>query len=424
MKAVPKLRFKSFTDKWSILSLEAVTEKIQDGTHFSPVQQEQGNYKYVTSKNIRNGFMDLSEISFLSDEAHKEIYKRCDVKYNDVLLTKDGASTGAVCLNELKEEFSLLSSVAFLRANKNIALNEFIYQVLAGPKGQSKIKASIAGQAITRITLSKIRNYQFHFPSLAEQQKIASFLRAVDEKIQQLTRKRELLEQYKKGLMQQLFSGKLRFKDENGKTYPKWEEKLFENIYSFYSTNSLSRDKLNYKSGSVKNIHYGDIHTKFRSQFIINEEYVPYINRDVDLSKVKDENYCREGDLVIADASEDYNDIGKSIELVKLKNEKVVAGLHTFLARPDLSKIKIGFSGYLVQAPYVRMQVKKIAQGTKVLSLSPSRLGKVKLLVPGKEEQQKIASFLTALDAKIERVASQIAHTQTFKKGLLQQMFV
>ncbi|MBK7370906.1 MAG: restriction endonuclease subunit S [Saprospiraceae bacterium] len=154
------------------------------------------------------------------------------------------------------------------------------------------------------------------------------------------------------------------------------------------------------------------------------EEVVPYVNPNVDLSKLKDENYCQEGDLVIADASEDYADIGKSIELIKLNNEKVVAGLHTFLARPNKTKMYIGFSGYLVQAPYVRKQVMTIAQGTKVLSLSPGRLGKVKLEIPCVEEQQKIANYLSTIDTKIESVANQITQTQAFKKGLLQGMFV
>src|SRR5688500_11248082 len=91
----PKLRFKGFTGDWVIRNLSEVTEKIQDGTHFSPAQKEHGNYKYITSKNIRNGFMELKDVLFLDDKSHKEIYKRCDVKFNDILLTKDGASTGA-----------------------------------------------------------------------------------------------------------------------------------------------------------------------------------------------------------------------------------------------------------------------------------------------------------------------------------------
>lgn len=215
-----------------------------------------------------------------------------------------------------------------------------------------------------------------------------------------------LLQDYKRGVMQKLLSGKLRFKDEKGKDYPKWNEKLFGDIFSFYSTNSFSRDNLNYDQGTVKNIHYGDIHTKFSTLFDIRREHVPFINSEIDLSKIKRENYCQDGDLVIADASEDYEDIGKTIEIVSLNGEKLLAGLHTFLARPDKYQMQTGFSAYLVKAAYVRKQVMTIAQGTKVLSLSSGRLAKVKLNVPSIKEQEKIASYLSAIDDKITSIVS------------------
>ncbi len=409
----PKLRFKDFADEW----------EIKRGSELFINSRTKGNDKLpLYSVTLDRGMVPRDSldrrVESETEGGDNLFVAKNDISYNMMRMWQGAfglapvdcmVSPAYVVLHPKENVFSDFFAKCFIRSRNLYLFTAFSYGLTSDR---------------LRLYFKDFGRIKFAVPSLPEQKKIASFLSAVDEKIQQLTRKKELLEQYKKGVMQQLFSGKLRFRDENGKPYPKWEEKLFEDIYSFFPTNSLSRDKLNYESGSVKNIHYGDIHTKFSSQFTVNEEYVPYINSEVDLSKIKDENYCREGDLVIADASEDYNDIGKSIELVKLNNEKVVAGLHTFLARPDLSKIKIGFSGYLVQASYVRMQVKKIAQGTKVLSLAPSRLGKVKLSIPIKEEQQKIASFLTALDAKIESVAAQIAHTQTFKKGLLQQMFV
>ena len=93
-----------------------------------------------------------------------------------------------------------------------------------------------------------------------------------------------------------------------------WDVNLFSDFYEFQTTNSYSRDNLNYEYGKLKNIHYGDIHTKFRTQFIVNNEDVPYINDDIDISKIKTNQILKEGDLVIADASEDYSDIGKSID--------------------------------------------------------------------------------------------------------------
>jgi type I restriction enzyme S subunit len=452
------LRFKEFKGEWNSQKLSEICEKLSVGfvgTCEKFYTDEEKGVLLVRTGNLFDGQIRLNNVKYVEVEFHRK-NKKSQIFPGDLLIARHGSSGQAVLVPNNFPEANCLN-IVILRAKK-IFDSYFLQNKFNSSVLQKQIEKKTAGSTQGVINTGELATLDITFPTHLEQQKIAAFLSAVDEKIQQLTRKKELLEQYKKGVMQQLFSPpssselglsgleddrinadqtnpaipkskksqfrQLRFKDPNGKPYPKWEEKLFDEIFTFYSTNSLSRDRMNYESGAVKNIHYGDIHTKFSTQFVVNEEMVPYVNSDVDLSKVKDENYCQEGDLVIADASEDYNDIGKSIELVKLNNEKVLAGLHTFLARPDKSKIQIGFSGYLVKAEYVRMQIKTIAQGTKVLSLSSGRVGKVKLQIPDKREQQKIASFLTALDAKIETVNNQIAQSQTFKKGLLQQMFV
>ena len=262
------------------------------------------------------------------------------------------------------------------------------------------------------------------FPNFTEQKKIASFLSSVDTKIEQLDKKKSLLEQYKKGMMQKLFNQKIRFKDEHGSDYPDWEEKKLGDFYEFKSTNSLSRDKLNYEIGEVRNIHYGDIHTKFKPKFDLLQEDVPFVNLNVNLSRIPEDKYCKEGDLVIVDASEDYDDIGKTIELINLNDEKVLAGLHTLLARLSSSDIHIGYGTFVMACTFVRKQIKTIAQGTKVLSISAGRMEKIKLLIPSPKEQQKIADFLSAIDQKIELIGTEIDQAKIFKKGLLQQMFV
>ena len=189
-----------------------------------------------------------------------------------------------------------------------------------------------------------------HVPKLTEQIKIATFLSAVDKRINLLQKKKVELEQYKKGVMQKIFSQEIRFKDDNGQKFPKWDKKRLGDVYSFKVTNSYSRENLNYDHGSVKNIHYGDIHTRFATLFDVINEYVPFINSAVELRKISDDCYLREGDLIFADASEDYNDIGKCIEIVNLNNEYVLAGLHTLLARPKDSFMSIGFGGYLMKS--------------------------------------------------------------------------
>ena len=202
-----------------------------------------------------------------------------------------------------------------------------------------------------------------------------------------------------------------------------WENKSFNSLYTFKSTNSFSRENLNYENGEIKNIHYGDIHTKFNTLFDITKEKVPFINPTIDISKIKEDSYVEKGDLIIADASENYDDIGKMIEVVNVNDEKLVAGLHTFLAKRKNSNNAIGFTANLVKTWNVRQQILKIAQGTKVLSLSTGRLGEVTLTIPQPEEQQKIASFLTSVDERLTLLAQQKEKLELYKKGVMQQIF-
>ena len=224
--------------------------------------------------------------------------------------------------------------------------------------------------------------------------------------------------------MQKLFNQEIRFKDDNGNDYPDWEEKRLGEVIDFFATNSFSRSLLNYTSGEVKNIHYGDIHTKFKSNFDITKELVPFINPQINLSKISSDCYCKEGDLVIADASEDYKDIGKAIEIKNLGNQRLLAGLHTYIGRDKVDRIASGFKGYLFQTASVRNQIKKMAVGISVLGISKTNLNKVDFNLPCFEEQEKISNFLFSIDKSIEMISEQLNKTQQFKKGLLQQMFV
>lgn len=280
------------------------------------------------------------------------------------------------------------------------------------------------GTSIKGFTSKDLKSIRVFLPRKKEQQKIAAFLSSVDTKIEQLTRKKSLLEQYKKGLMQKLFSQEIRFKDERGEEYPDWEEVKFGDLYSFKTTNSFSREKLNYKKGKIRNIHYGDIHTKYKARFILGNENVPFLSININFDSISGDTYCKKGDLVIADASEDYEGVGKTIELLDLNDEPVLAGLHTLLARLNSDRIYIGYGTYVMACDFVRRKVMKIAQGTKVLGISMGRMNEIELPIPDKEEQQKIANFFSAIDKKIELVAEQLEQAQIFKKGLLQQMFI
>ena len=215
---------------------------------------------------------------------------------------------------------------------------------------------------------------------------------------------------------------KLRFPE--FKNAGNWSNESMEKLFDFLSTNSFSRDKLNYNMGTVKNIHYGDIHTKFKTLFKLQKEVVPFINESESIERIKPECYCAEGDMVFADASEDLEDIGKSIELVDLNNEKLLSGLHTILARPKEKTFALGFSGYLFKSTPMRSQIQKESQGAKVLGISAKKMAKMSLLFPmDKKEQQKIADCLSSLDELIITQGDKVDTLKNYKKGLLQQIF-
>ncbi|HHG3570406.1 restriction endonuclease subunit S [Vibrio parahaemolyticus] len=201
--------FGKVPSSWALETLEQRLDVIKDGTHFSPKSKE-GPCKYLTSKNIRFGELDLTNISYISQEEHDRIYKGSPVKYGDILLTKDGANTGNAAINTLEEPFSLLSSVAYLRGSEEDVDHGYLLQLLLSPKGQSMMKSAMAGQAITRLTLKKIGAFVLPFAPIDEQNEIERILSTVDKKLQLLKKQKSETQQLKKGLMQKLLTGEWR----------------------------------------------------------------------------------------------------------------------------------------------------------------------------------------------------------------------
>jgi type I restriction enzyme M protein len=163
---------------WPMVKLGDACETIMDGTHFSPNNSEKGVRLYVTSKNVRENRLDLSNVSYISEEDHQAIYARCPVKKGDVLYVKDGANTGLAALNTLDEEFSLLSSVAVLRGKSSQLDNRFLVFYLNTAEGRARMLSLISGVAITRLTLTKINQAEIPLPPLATQRAIVAEIEA------------------------------------------------------------------------------------------------------------------------------------------------------------------------------------------------------------------------------------------------------
>ena len=259
------------------------------------------------------------------------------------------------------------------------------------------------GTMMNELVIDDFLKQPIDVPTLKEQTAIGDFFRQLDAAIASHQRKLERVKELKKSLLQKMFP-------KDGEAFPElrfpnftdaWEQRKLGECVKFKITNSFSRENLNYENGKVRNIHYGDIHTKFQALFDIAKEKVPFINSAMNIDKISEDFYCKEGDLVFADASEDLKDVGKSIEIINLNNEKVLSGLHTLLARPSEKKFSKGFNGYLFQSSNVRLQIQKQAQGSKVLSINTGRLSSVVLSFPALEEQTAIGDFFRQLDAAI-----------------------
>jgi type I restriction enzyme, S subunit len=196
--------------EWEVEKWSQVCSKIQDGTHFSPKTDSSAEFKYITSKNIKFGFLDLSDVEYIGQKPHNEIYKRCDVSFGDVLLTKDGANTGNAAINHLSEEFSLLSSVALIRPLESKLTSMFLLQTILSENGQRLIKDAMSGLAITRITLEIINNFLIKVPPIQEQQNMGQSLAVQDERIKSEAKILAKLRSLKTALMQDLLTGKKR----------------------------------------------------------------------------------------------------------------------------------------------------------------------------------------------------------------------
>lgn len=201
-----------------------------------------------------------------------------------------------------------------------------------------------------------------------------------------------------------------------------WEVLNVSDVFDFLSTNSLSRNQMNYteSDGCLYNIHYGDIHTTYSEPILDLDKckQVPVINDDVPISSYI--SYLKEGDIVMADASEDYAGVGATIELSNVKNKKIVAGLHTLAFREKLGVTAKGYRAYLFKHPKVSVSVKVIATGSKVYGISKSNLLKISLVLPTLPEQQNIATILSTWDKAIDKLTRLIAAKEQRKKGLMQ----
>ncbi len=176
-------------NNWILTNLKSVCDKITDGTHNSPTNRSEGDYPYITAKNIRYHGIDTSNLTYVSEEDHKEIFSRCNPEKNDVLFIKDGATTGLAVINHLDYEFSMLSSVALLKPKKSILDPYYLKNYLNSSQTFNRITSRMTGAAITRVTLEKIKELEIVLPPLKSQKEIVAKIKKFELKLETINTK-------------------------------------------------------------------------------------------------------------------------------------------------------------------------------------------------------------------------------------------
>lgn len=263
-----------------------------------------------------------------------------------------------------------------------------------------------------RVHFSDFMDFVHALPALAEREKIAAILTTQDKVIELKEKRLAEKQRQKKYLMQQLLTGKKRLPgfDEE------WSYVSFENAFVFLPTNTYSREHMTTIPGTVSNIHYGDILTKYSELLRANEIQLPYLTAE---SSVAEESYVRDGDVIIADTAEDMS-VGKAVEVANVGNERIVAGLHTMLCRPVTNDFVPGWLGYYINSDAYHSQLIPLICGVKVSSISKKEIIKTTIAIPNTTEQTAIVRLLTQMDKALNLLRADIFEERRKKKALMQ----
>lgn len=411
---IPKLRFQEFS-KVSLYKKYSFNDVFQFSTGKNIKQNE-------ASPDFETPCVRYGELYHMYNEVIYNVINKTSLdkselhfsKGDEILLPSAGedpldiGSASALTI----ENIAIGRTINILRPIKENVYSQIYASYYINHKLKKKISKLAKGSSISNVYNSDLKTLEIILPDFSEQQKIASFLSAVDEKIQQLSRKKELLGQYKKGVMQQLFSGILRFKDANGMDYADWEEKVLGDILKRTSTGLNPRTNFILGSGknyyvTIKNISNGTL--DFKSCEKIDDEAMKLIKKRSDLSK---------NDIIMSS-------IGNIGEAYLLDKDPIDWNINesVFVLRAS-EYVLPKYLYYIITNDISKCYFESNSTGSSFKSIKLVALKLLPIKLPSLHEQQKIANFLSSIDAKIEITSQQMNQMQSFKKGLLQQLFV
>ena len=405
----PSLRFPSFNGDWEHRRLGEIgalknglnKDKSDFGFGFSFI-----NLMDVFGRSIYEP-TDLGLVN-----ASPKDLRNYDVRAGEVLFIRSSVKregvAEAILIPEVLPETVYSGFLIRFRETSNVLAIAFRRYVFGTRGFRKEVLSYATTSANTNINQESLEKVAVIFPTLPEQQKIADFLTAVDKRIGQLIQKKALLEDYKKGVMQQLFSQAIRFKDDHGNDFPDWEEKKLGEVCSILKGKGISKAEV-VENGATPCIRYGELYTEYSELIQETKSRTDVPTNELVLSTGND--------VIIPASGETHIDIATASCVM---NQGIALGGDLNIIRTTLNGVFLAY--YLNNA--CKHAIARVAQGSSVIHLYPDQLKGLALAFPSPDEQTKIANFLSTIDSSIESVATQITEIQTFKKGLLQQMFV
>ncbi|SDG82350.1 restriction endonuclease subunit S [Psychroflexus sediminis] len=383
----PKLRFPEFDGEWEKTSLKNISKNISYGMNAS-AKKFDGKNKYLRITDIDEESREFKPNPLTSPSG--KIDEKFVLKEGDILFTRTGASVGKSYLYN-KDDGRLLFAGFLIRFNILKANPKFIFlQTLRRKYNQWVYVYSIrSGQP--GLNAEEYKSFEVYSTAIQEQQKIADFLSSIDTHIQTLEKKKEALELYKKGVTQKIFKQEIRFKNDDDNGFPKWKKKKLGKVCSINKGEQLNKIEL-FESGKYPSISGG----------INPSGYTDKWNQD-------------KNTIIISEG-------GNSCGYVNFITQKFWCGGHCYSLIINDNSIEKIFLYHLLK--FYEPNIMRLRVGSGLPNIQKKDLSKFKLIIPSLAEQTKIADFLSAIDQQIQGINQQIEYTKTYKKGLLQLMFV
>ena len=408
---VPNLRFKEFQGEWEKCTFDEIAQykKGPFGSALKKdlfVPQSENAIKVYEQQNAIKKDWTLSRYYITKDYFNAHM-KQFVAKAGDLIVSCAGTIGEVYELPKDAEEGVFNQALMRVRVNDEVVNKEIFITVFSSMIDKfSKIYSN--GSAIKNIPpFADLKRTQVYLPCKEEQIVIAQLLRSLDERITTQNKIIDKLQSLIKGMEDNLLDN------------PLWEKTYLRSFMQFFPTNSLSWEQLSYKEGAIRNLHYGLIHgLQTRG---INSASLPMIKNE---AIPKQYTLCQVGDVAFADASEDTDEIAKSVEFVDTIEGGTICGLHTIHGRDIKNRTVVGFKGFAFNSRYFHNQIKRLAQGTKVFSITANNLSSCYVYLPDLETQKAIVKLLKVYEEKLLVSKRLLEQYEKQKQYLLRQMFI